>query len=93
VSLSLSCFVLRSQAEDLDFTRSLLPRYYPHSAAALVRPLVLRPSVYLRAAEVVAFDQLVPVWLEDEQAWFYVNKIDGWEDAEASTPLKLIRIS
>jgi hypothetical protein len=49
--------------------------------------------VYLRAAEVVAFDQLVPVWLEDEQAWFYVNKIDGWEDAEASTPLKLIRIS
>jgi hypothetical protein len=92
VPLRLSYFVSRAQPEDLDFTRSLLPRYYPHLAAALLRPLVLRPSVYLSAAEMVAFDQLVPVWLEDEQAWFYVNKIDGWEDAEPSTPVELIRL-
>jgi hypothetical protein len=78
--------------EDLDFTRSLLPRCYPH-LAALRRPLVLRPGVYLRAAEVVAFDPLVPVWLEDEQAWFHVNKSDGWEDGEPSTPVELIRIA
>jgi hypothetical protein len=56
------------QAEDLDFTRSLLPRYYPHLAAALAQPLVLRPYVRLSAAEVVAFDQLVRVWVEEEQA-------------------------
>jgi hypothetical protein len=75
--------------EDLDFTRSLLPRCYPHLAAALRRP----PGVYLRAAEVVAFDPLVSVWLEDEQAWFHVNKSDGWEDGEPSTPVELIRIA
>ncbi|MDO7884301.1 hypothetical protein [Hymenobacter cheonanensis] len=47
----------------------------------------------LSAAEVVAFDQLVPVWLEDEQAWFYVNKVDGWEDGQPSTPEELVRMS
>jgi len=93
VPLRLSYFVSRTQPEDLDFTRSLLPHYYPHLAAALVRPLVLRPSVYLSPAELVAFDQLVAVWLNDEQAWFYVNKIDGWEDGEPSTTVELIRIS
>jgi hypothetical protein len=93
VSMRLSCFVLRSQAEDLDFSRCLLPTYYPHLAAALARPLVLRPYVRLSAAEVVAFDQLVPVWLEDEAAWFYINKVDGWEDGQPSTPLELVRVS
>jgi hypothetical protein len=58
VSMRQAYFVLRSQEEDLDFTRSLLPSYYPHLAAALVRPLVLRPYVRLTAAELVAFDQL-----------------------------------
>jgi hypothetical protein len=53
-----SYFVLRSQEEDLDFTRSLLPRYYPHLAAALMRPLVLRPYVRLTVAELVVFGQL-----------------------------------
>jgi hypothetical protein len=42
--------------------------------------LVLQPYVRLSAAEVVAFDQLVPVFMEAEQAWFYVNKVDGWQD-------------
>ncbi len=92
VSMRLSYFVLRSQAEDFDFTRSLLPRYYPHLAAALVRPLVLRPYVRLTAAEVVAFDQLQLTWLENEQAWFFINKIDSWEADAASTAVELIRL-
>jgi hypothetical protein len=92
VSLRLSYFVDAGQDEDLDFTRSLLPRYYPHLAAALARPLVLRPYVRLSAAEVVAFDQLVRVWLQDEQAWFFVNKVDGWEEDQASTAVELIRL-
>ncbi|MGI4864635.1 MAG: hypothetical protein ACRYFZ_11995 [Janthinobacterium lividum] len=92
VSMRLSYFVDRSQVEDLDFNRSLLPRYYPHLAAALVRPLVLRPYVYLSAADVVAFDQLVPVWLADEQAWFFVNKVDSWEESQPSTAVELIRL-
>jgi hypothetical protein len=92
VSMRLSYFVLANQAEDLDFTRSLLPLYYPHLAAALARPLVLRPSVRMSAAEVVAFDQLQRVWLQDEQAWFFVNKVDGWEDEQPSTPVELIRL-
>ena len=93
VALRLSYFVDRAQPEDLDFTRSLLPRYYPHLAAALARPLVLRPYVRLSAAELVAFDQLRAVWLDDEQAFFYVNKLDGWEDEQPSTAVELIRIS
>lgn len=92
VSMRLSYFVDINQSEDLDFTRSLLPRYYPHLAAALARPLVLRPYVYLSAADVVAFDQLVPVWLDDEQAWFFVNKVDAWEDGQPSTAVELIRL-
>ncbi len=92
VNMRLSYFVDVNQAEDLDFTRSLLPRYYPHLAAALVRPLVLRPYLYLSAADVVAFSQLVPVWLQDEQAWFFVNKVDGWEDGQPSTAMELIRL-
>ena len=92
VSMRLSYFVLRSQDEDLDFTRSLLPRYYPHLSAALARPLVLRPYVRLSAAEVVAFDQLVRVWLQDEQAWFFVNKVDSWEEDAPSTAVELIRL-
>ena len=92
VNMRLSYFVDVNQAEDWDFTRSLLPRYYPHLAAALVRPLVLRPYVYLSAADVVAFSQLVPVWLDDEQAWFFVNKVDSWEDGQPSTAVELIRL-
>jgi hypothetical protein len=90
--MRLSYFVLRSQEEDLDFTRSLLPRYYPHLAAALVRPLVLRPYVRLSPAELVTFDQLHLTWLEDEQAWFFINKIDSWEEDVASTAVELIRL-
>jgi hypothetical protein len=92
VSLRLSYFVNAGQPEDLDFTRSLLPRYYPHLATALARPLVLRPYVRLSAAEVVAFDQLVRVWVEDEQAWFFVNKVDAWEENQPSTAVELIRL-
>jgi hypothetical protein len=93
VSMRLSYFVDQAQREDLDFSRSLLPLYYPHLAAALARPLVLRPYVRLSAAEVVDFDQLQAVWLDDEQAWFYVNKVDSWEDGQPSTPVELVRIS
>jgi hypothetical protein len=92
VSMRLSYFMDRSQPEDLDFTRSLLPLYYPHLAAALARPLVLRPYVRLSAAEVVAFDQLQRVWLQDEQAWFFVNKVDSWEEDQPSTAVELIRL-
>jgi hypothetical protein len=92
VAMRLSYFVDVNQPEDFDFTRSLLPLYYPHLAAALARPLVLRPYVYLSAADVVAFDQLVPVWLDDEQAWFFVNKVDAWEDSQPSTAVELIRL-
>jgi hypothetical protein len=92
VSMRLSYFVNAGQDEDLDFTRSLLPRYYPHLAAALARPLVLRPYVRLNAAEVVAFDQLVRVWVDEEQAWFFVNKVDAWEEDQASTAVELIRL-
>jgi hypothetical protein len=52
--MRLAYFVDRSQDEDLDFTRSLLPRYYPHLAVALARPLVLRPSVRMSALQLVA---------------------------------------
>ena len=93
VSMRLSYFVDRAQREDLDFSRCLLPLYYPHLAAALARPLVLRPWVRLSAAEVVDFDPLQAVWLEDEQAWFYVNKVDGWEDGQPSVPVELVRVS
>jgi hypothetical protein len=58
VSMRLSYFGLASQAEDLDFTRSLLPLYYLHLDAALTRPLVLRPYVrLLRDLGVVMADQ------------------------------------
>jgi hypothetical protein len=30
------------------------------------------------------------VWLQDEQAWFFVNKVDGWEEDAASIPVELI---
>jgi hypothetical protein len=92
VSMRLSYFVNAGQEEDFDFTRSLLPRYYPHLAAALARPLVLRPYVRLSAAELVAFDQLQRVWLQEEQAWFFVNKVDSWEEDQASTAVELIRL-
>ena len=93
VLMRLSYFVQRSQDEDLDWQRSLLPRYYPHLAAALVRPLVLRPYVRLTAAEVVAFDQLVPVWIGgEESAFFFCNKVDSWEEGNPSTAVELIRL-
>ena len=68
VTMSQSYFVLRSRDEDLDFMRSLLPRSYPHLAAALVRLLVLRPCIRLTAAELVAFDQLQIIRLNEGQA-------------------------
>ena len=37
-SMRLSYFVNAGQVENLDFTRSLLPLYYPNLSAALVRP-------------------------------------------------------
>lgn len=92
VAMRLSHFVDRTQPKDLDFSLCLLPRYYPHLAAALVRPLVLRPYVRLSAAELVAFDQLRAVWLDDEQAFFFVNKLDGWEDEQPSTAVELVRL-
>ena len=92
VALPVSYFLDAAQAEDLDFSRSLLPRYYPHLAAALARPLVLRAYMYLSAVELVAFDQLVPVWLSEEQSFFYVNKVDQWESDAPSTAVELIRL-
>jgi len=77
----------------LDFASVLLPTYYPHLAAVLRRPLVLTPSVRLRAVEVVSFDQLQPVWLESEGAWFYCNKINQFEDDQPSTEVELLRLS
>ncbi|MGI4871656.1 MAG: hypothetical protein ACRYFX_10810 [Janthinobacterium lividum] len=93
VPMRLSYFVLRSQDEDLDWQRSLLQRYYPHLAAALVWPLVLRPYVRLTAVQVVDFDQLVPVWIGgEESAFFFCNKVDSWEEGQPSTAVELIRL-
>ncbi|MGI4862600.1 MAG: hypothetical protein ACRYFZ_01665 [Janthinobacterium lividum] len=46
----------------------------------------------LSAADVVAFDQLVPVWLADEPAWLFVNKVDSWEESQPNTAVELIRL-
>jgi hypothetical protein len=78
--------VLRSKDEDLDFTRSLLPTYYPNLASALVRPLVLRPYVRLTAAELVAIDQLRLTWLEDEQAYFLFIKLIAGKRTRPALP-------
>jgi hypothetical protein len=83
VSMGLIYFVNAGQPEYLDFTRSLLLMHYPHLAAGVAA---------LRAAEVVASDQLVRVWLEDEQAWFFVNKVDSWEEDQASTVVEFVRL-
>ncbi|RFP65929.1 hypothetical protein D0N36_06915 [Hymenobacter lapidiphilus] len=77
----------------LDFAVDLLPAYYTHLRAAYARPLVLRPLVRLNGAEVAAFDQLRPVWLEREGSYFYCNKIDGWEADAASTRVELLRLT
>jgi hypothetical protein len=89
--MRLSYFVSAGQSEDLNFARSILPLYYPHLAAALVRPLVLRPYVRMAAAELIAFDQLTLVWLEQEAAFFWVNKV-VWEDGQPSAEVELIRV-
>ena len=79
--------------DDLDFARTLLPTYYPHLAAVLRRPLLLRLNVRLSAAEFVAFSQLVPVWLEREGHAFYVNKIEQFEADAPSTAVELLRFT
>jgi hypothetical protein len=48
--------------------------------------------VRLNAAEPLAFNQLRLTWLEDEQAWFFIIKIDSWEEGLASTAVELIRL-
>ncbi|MCB2408064.1 hypothetical protein [Hymenobacter lucidus] len=77
----------------LSFATDILPAYYQHLRAVYARPLVLKPSVRLSALAVLGFDQLVPVWLEKEGAHFYCNKIDNWEEADASTPVELLRLT
>ncbi|UOR06245.1 hypothetical protein MUN82_03915 [Hymenobacter aerilatus] len=77
----------------LDFASVLLPTFYPHLAAVLRRPLALTLSVRLSAAEVVAFEQLQPVWLEEEGSFFYVNKVAQWEADQPSSEAELLRLS
>ncbi|WP_162303747.1 hypothetical protein, partial [Hymenobacter sediminis] len=93
ISPRVSVFVSATEAQDLDFQRSLLPAYYQHLGALYTRPLILKPSVRLSGLEVTDFSQLVPVWLEAEGAFFYVNKIDQWESGDASTPVDLLRLT
>jgi len=78
----------------LDFASVLLPTYYPHLASVLRRPLALTLSVRLSAAEVVAFDQTaMPVWLEGEGSFFWVNKISQFEADQPSCEVELLRLS
>lgn len=77
----------------LDFAADLLPTWYGHLRAVYARPLLLRPSVRLSIADVTDFDQLRPVWLEQEGAHFYCNKLDFWEEGDASTPVELLRLT
>lgn len=91
VNMRLSYFVDRGQLEDLDFTRSLLPLYYPHLAAALVRPLIIYPHVRITAAEMVAFSQSKLIWIESESAFFWANRLT-WEDGFPSHEVELIRV-
>ncbi|TGE29730.1 hypothetical protein [Hymenobacter metallicola] len=77
----------------LDFAADLLPSYYQHLRAVYARPLILKPSVRLSAQQVMDFSQLQPVWLETEGSYFYCNKIDNWEEADASTPVELLRLT
>ncbi|WP_055562648.1 hypothetical protein [Hymenobacter sp. AT01-02] len=77
----------------LDFQRELLPTYYTHLAAVYARPLLYKPSVRLSALEVTGFDQLQPVWLEKEGAFFYANKLNSWEEDQPSTATELLRLT
>lgn len=89
----ISIFADQDEAQDLDFTRSILPRYYPHLAAVLRRPLKLEPSVRLREDEFSAFDYLQPIWLESEGHYFWVNKIVEWGKEEPLTKVELLRLT
>jgi len=71
---------------------SLATDYYEDLLSAFITPMVIKATFNLSPLRFVAMDFLRPVYIEQYNAFFYINKIEQFKYGE-KTRMELIRIS
>lgn len=86
-----ACFLDEATNRDLSFERGLIPQHYGGLQRILSRARVYAPKMHLPSTEVLNLDHSVPVYLAQNTAYYYVNKVTGYK-ANSLTTVELIEI-
>lgn len=78
--------------ESLSFAYTLIPQHYEALSKALSKAKKLEVKMSLPVTEIQALDHSIPVYLDQYQAYFYVNKVNGWVKGKLAN-VELIRIA
>jgi hypothetical protein len=60
----------------------LRKRYYPELEKILTQAKKVIRYFLLNPRDILELDLLIPVFLEQEGAYFYINKIDSWRKGQ-----------
>lgn len=86
-----ACFLDEATGRDLSFERGLIPQHYGGLQRILARARVYTPKMNLPSTEVLNLDHSVPIYLAQNNAYYYVNKVNGHK-ANSLTTVELIEI-
>lgn len=81
-----------SLGESLSFAYTLIPQHYEALSKALSKAKKLEVKMSIPVTEIQALDHSVPVYLDQYQAYFYINKVNGWVKGKLAN-VELIRIA
>ena len=70
---------------------NLKTTYYQLLIDTLNKPFILQARVNIPTISLLALNPLAPVYVEDYNAYFYVNKLEQWK-LSTSTRVELIQI-
>lgn len=77
---------------NLGFDNSLIPTYAEVIKRMLDKSKIIQVLVKLTPIEIASFDFFTPVYISQYGAYFYINRINNFINAETLTKVELVRI-
>jgi len=78
-------FINEAEAHNLGFDNSILSDYYEDAQEILTQPKVSEQSIRLNEVDINQLDLAIPVYLDEENAYYYINAIGGYEVGKATS--------
>lgn len=90
-NIPLAYFILASKSFHLGFS-SLKQIFFDGLIASLIKAKIKNESFVLDSVDIMNLDHFKPKWIREFGAYFYLNKVNNWKNAETKVKCEIIRL-